>query len=91
MAAKFFTGLPLDGPDPECVRGLGEASLAQLGDTVPPKPSLDHSRLNGSRSRSVGEGPSEQTAVTVAFTPRRPDRACDENPLANFEPSPSSC
>jgi hypothetical protein len=19
MAAKFFTGLPLDGPDPECV------------------------------------------------------------------------
>jgi radical SAM protein with 4Fe4S-binding SPASM domain len=21
MAAKFFTGLPLDGPDPECVRG----------------------------------------------------------------------
>ena len=23
MAAKFFTGLPLDGPDPECVRGSG--------------------------------------------------------------------
>ncbi len=23
MAAKFFTGLPLDGPDPECVRGFG--------------------------------------------------------------------
>ena len=21
MAAKFFTGLPLDGPDPECVKG----------------------------------------------------------------------
>ena len=33
----------------------------------------------------------EPTAVAVAFTPRRPDRACDENPLANFEPSPSSC
>ena len=28
MAAKFFTGLPLDGPDPECVRGHGEAALA---------------------------------------------------------------
>ena len=28
MAAKFFTGLPLDGPDPECVRGFGEAALA---------------------------------------------------------------
>jgi mycofactocin radical SAM maturase len=91
MAAKFFTGLPLDGPDPECVRGLGEASLAQLGDTVPPKPSLDHSRLTGSRDRSAEGAAGEQTAVTVAFTPRRPDRACEENPLANFEPSPSSC
>ena len=29
MAAKFFTGLPLDGPDPECVRGFGELALAQ--------------------------------------------------------------
>src|SRR5919107_1166279 len=28
MAAKFFTGLPLDGPDPECVRGFGEEALA---------------------------------------------------------------
>ena len=28
MAAKFFTGLPLDGPDPECVLGHGEALLA---------------------------------------------------------------
>ena len=28
MAAKFFTGLPLDGPDPECVRGHGEQALA---------------------------------------------------------------
>ena len=28
MAAKFFTGLPLDGPDPECVHGHGEAALA---------------------------------------------------------------
>ena len=27
-AAKFFTGLPLDGPDPECVHGHGEAALA---------------------------------------------------------------
>ena len=28
MAAKFFTGLPLDGPDPECALGHGEALLA---------------------------------------------------------------
>ncbi len=31
MAAKFFTGLPLDGPDPECVHGHGETALATLG------------------------------------------------------------
>jgi mycofactocin radical SAM maturase len=30
MAAKFFTGLPLDGPDPECVLGHGEALLASV-------------------------------------------------------------
>jgi mycofactocin radical SAM maturase len=46
MAAKFFTGLPLDGPDPECVLGHGEAALAALSaDAAVPKPSLDHSRL----------------------------------------------
>ena len=27
MAAKFFTGLPLDGPDPECVQGPRRATL----------------------------------------------------------------
>lgn len=27
MAAKFFTGLPLDGPDPECVEGYGAPAL----------------------------------------------------------------
>ncbi|MFC7740681.1 mycofactocin radical SAM maturase [Nocardiopsis composta] len=30
MAAKFFTGLPLDGPDPECVKGHGAAALAAV-------------------------------------------------------------
>ncbi len=42
MAAKFFTGLPLDGPDPECVRGHGEAALA-AGAVIPPRPAGDHS------------------------------------------------
>jgi mycofactocin radical SAM maturase len=70
MAAKFFTGLPLDGPDPECVLGHGEHSLAARGDADPPKPSLDHSR----RPRRVA----------VAMLPRRPDRACDESPLAGL-------
>ena len=31
MAAKFFTGLPLDGPDPECVKGHGASALPALG------------------------------------------------------------
>jgi mycofactocin biosynthetic radical S-adenosylmethionine protein MftC len=42
MAAKFFTGLPLDGPDPECVRGHGEAALAAI-QQGPPRPAADHS------------------------------------------------
>lgn len=42
MAAKFFTGLPLDGPDPECVRGLGESALTAEREI--PRPSGDHSR-----------------------------------------------
>ena len=45
MAAKFFTGLPLDGPDPECVRGFGEQALAaRSADTAIPKSEVDHSR-----------------------------------------------
>ena len=47
MAAKFFTGLPLDGPDPECVGGDGEVALAELA-AVPvllkPRPSQDHTK-----------------------------------------------
>jgi mycofactocin radical SAM maturase len=42
MAAKFFTGLPLDGPDPECVSGHGAAALAAA--TTAPRPDQDHSR-----------------------------------------------
>ena len=35
MAAKFFTGLPLDGPDPECVQGFGESALAESALSAP--------------------------------------------------------
>jgi len=43
MAAKFFTGLPLDGPDPECVKGHGELALvgASAAASIPRGP--DHS------------------------------------------------
>jgi hypothetical protein len=44
MAAKFFTGLPLDGPDPECVGGDGELALAAVAAGSAPRPSLDHSK-----------------------------------------------
>jgi mycofactocin radical SAM maturase len=53
MAAKFFTGLPVDGPDPECVLGHGERALAQLGDVAPPRPSVDRSRRRPRRPASV--------------------------------------
>lgn len=47
MAAKFFTGLPLDGPDPECVTGHGAELLAQrqsAGLAITPKPSQNHTK-----------------------------------------------
>ncbi|MQY27608.1 mycofactocin radical SAM maturase [Nocardia aurantia] len=69
MAAKFFTGLPLDGPDPECVRGHGESALANADRTDAPKPTGDHSH----RGKKVTLG-----------LPGMPQRACDENPLADF-------
>ena len=43
MAAKFFTGLPLDGPDPECVFGNADEALATVPVTLRPLSSIDHS------------------------------------------------
>jgi mycofactocin radical SAM maturase len=80
MAAKFFTGLPLDGPDPECVQGHAEELLARRpADRAGiPRPSADHSRRTG--------------PVPVKLTRRRvPDRPpvgdCAEDPLAGLRPS----
>ncbi len=51
MAAKFFTGIALDGPDPECVKGLGEDLIAaksdqsdRSGQPATPASGPDHSR-----------------------------------------------
>jgi len=44
MAAKFFVGLELDDPDPECVKGAAEPLLAALGAVEPPRPAPDHSK-----------------------------------------------
>jgi mycofactocin radical SAM maturase len=55
MAAKFFTGLQLDGPDPECVHGHGEALLAGVGaaGTTVPRPVMDHSRPGAATPQPV--------------------------------------
>ena len=67
MAAKFFTGLPLDGPDPECVQGYGEAALTSVAASParPPTPSDDHSH------RTRRSAPHGSTAVPVTIGPRR--------------------
>ncbi|GGN43943.1 mycofactocin radical SAM maturase [Streptomyces fuscichromogenes] len=59
MAAKFFTGLPLDGPDPECVQGHGEKllTLRPVGGSGLPKPSGDHSHRTGAPVRDCVEDP----------------------------------
>ena len=53
MAAKFFTGLPLDGPDPECVHGHADHRLGAVRVELTPRPSLDHSRPSTPRPLSL--------------------------------------
>ncbi|KRF22420.1 mycofactocin radical SAM maturase [Phycicoccus sp. Soil802] len=76
MAAKFFTGLPLDGPDPECVQGYGEQALAS--ERTRPAPSQDHSRTI----------PTRNAPVLVQLTRGRPTTspvsACATSPLAGY-------
>ncbi len=91
MAAKFFTGLPLDGPDPECVRGFGEQALAARdGSTAIPKSGVDHSRSAPRNSRgpvpvTIGM-PSRIDGASAGedTSPRRPDKACETSPLAGM-------
>ena len=45
MAAKFFTGLPLEGPDPECVFGHGEQALAARSPGIR-IPGIGHSKVD---------------------------------------------
>jgi hypothetical protein len=61
MAAKFFTGIPLDGPDPECVGGEAQAALL-AATAVVPKPMMDHSKP----SRPAPTGQPERVPVTLA-------------------------
>jgi mycofactocin radical SAM maturase len=68
MAAKFFTGLPLDGPDPECVLGHGEAALAARS-SAPPRPSADHSRRAARRGPDGARADSSSRAARRARVP----------------------
>jgi mycofactocin biosynthetic radical S-adenosylmethionine protein MftC len=89
MAAKFFTGLPLDGPDPECAAGHGAAALQAADRDAAPRPAPDHSRRGPVRGRA---GPVPVTILSRPPGPRPPGpgpaappaRACDENPLTGF-------
>jgi [mycofactocin precursor peptide]-tyrosine decarboxylase / 3-amino-5-[(4-hydroxyphenyl)methyl]-4,4-dimethylpyrrolidin-2-one synthase len=65
MAAKFFTGLPMDGPDPECVQGHSASALAR--ERLTPRPRADHSRKTS--------GP-----IPLKLS-RPPARLCNESPL----------
>jgi hypothetical protein len=84
MAAKFFTGLPLDGPDPECVQGYGETALAARDDAAAtPRTHLDHSHTGPVRGQPTLLG---MPAVPPApSTPAPPARVCDESPLAGLQ------
>ncbi|WP_369812943.1 mycofactocin radical SAM maturase [Frankia sp. R43] len=89
MAAKFFTGLPLDGPDPECVQGYGQAALADPQRTVPAL-SLDHSHRRepaGRREPVLLQLGTRPDAATLATPAAPPVSACAENPLAGFTPA----
>ena len=63
MAAKFFTGLPIDGPDPECVKGHGEVRLAAVAPGSAPRPSADHSRVPVTLHRDPSSRPCDESPV----------------------------
>jgi hypothetical protein len=87
MAAKFFTGLPLDGPDPECVQGYGEAALAEPRGI--PAASRDHSRSAPTRNAPVLLTLSRRSDLKDLSSPAAPPvSACAESPLAGFVPQP---
>jgi len=96
MAAKFFTGLPLAGPDPECVRGHANTALATVPAGSAPKPSQDHSHRRGPVPVTIARRrpppspspPLRPASRAAAMAPdKAPERACDESPLAGLSVS----
>jgi hypothetical protein len=74
MAAKFFTGLPMDGPDPECDQGYGAPALA--ADRVKPKSSVDHSRSQPVMLKLMTSPPRPNVGAGAP-----PARLCNESPV----------
>jgi mycofactocin radical SAM maturase len=95
MAAKFFTGLPLAGPDPECVLGHGAAALARADRAAAPRPGSDHSRPTGvktagSRPRPPSGAVGGPERIAVRLIRRPAARPCEEHPLAGAAPAQRS-
>jgi mycofactocin biosynthetic radical S-adenosylmethionine protein MftC len=103
MAAKFFTGLPLDGPDPECAAGHGEAALRAAGRSEPPRPAADHSRRGPVRGRAgpgggragpgggragPGGGRAGPVPVTIGRRPAAPPAGPSDVPARVCDESP---
>jgi mycofactocin radical SAM maturase len=75
MAAKFFTGLPLDGPDPECVQGYGEQLLAERAeDRSTPKHLGDHSHRTSPPRPRAGGAPTGLGEVRRTGKPGKPEK-----------------
>ena len=74
MAAKFFTGLALDGPDPECVMGQGVSALDSLDRRSTPRGGCDHSRV----------GAVKKDWVQIGIPVRRRDEFSNENALPSL-------
>ncbi len=69
MASKHFTGLPLDGPDPECVKGHGEVPLSRVDAGSVPRPSADHSRVRSVPGPVPGSVPVVLSSPAARRTP----------------------
>lgn len=67
-AAKHFTGLPADGPDPECVTGRADESLA--------------ARAAGGRASLPVIRTDHSHPAPRVTPPRPPVHPCNDNPLA---------
>ncbi|HEV3213653.1 MAG TPA: mycofactocin radical SAM maturase [Acidimicrobiales bacterium] len=65
MAAKFFTGMPLEGPDPDCVHGHGlDATPTAVALELRPRDA------RGRATSAESRGPRVATAVGAAAGPR---------------------